>query len=134
MKLPKNAILKLAGEGKITLEVAEKVSDSEEFEDDEEIFEDFPNEWFVRLRPSLDMPSIRKQSGKLFLTKRGFLENYDDLKMVFEVAVKFGGAEESTWEEFEEYAQKHFKKLEDNMEKRIKLLQDEVDELKKVAI
>lgn len=84
MKITKNSITHLASEGRITLQVPELY-----FNENSPEMIDAPNEWFCYIKYDKS-PCIGKQKGVLYLTEKGFNDNYDDIKSAFENALVSG--------------------------------------------
>ncbi len=121
MKILKDSITSLASEGRMTLQIPQY-----DFVYSDVIVEEVPDEWIVNLRDNL-YPAVGKEQGYLFLTRAGWFANQDRIKDAFENAEFNRG---NTWEDFEEYAKKHFQKVEHNTVRRIRLFERKIKELK----
>ena len=132
MKILKDAITSLAGEGRITLQVPVydiMVEDGRAiahtaYDLEEERVADVPDEWFITLRSN--SPAVGKESGYTFLSRAGWEANKDEIKKAFESNAHPRG----TWSDFEKYAEHQFTTVKKNANRRIKLLLSKVDQLK----
>ena len=132
MKILKKSITSLASEGRITLQVPVYdvvvhegraiAYDATQLESEKVI--DAPDEWFVHLRHN--SPAVGKESGFTFLSRAGWNANRKDIREAF-LNSEF---QRGTWADFEDYVDYHFAKVKKNGEKRIKLLQSKVKQLK----
>ena len=124
MKLTKKAITRLASEGRITLQIPE-INLGNVTED---MFSDFPDNWFTRLKSS-KLPVIgKKEWGYLFLSESGWKINKKDIKKAFENAAFKRG----TWGDFELHAEQHFLDVKIALDKRIDYFEKKVKEAQKV--
>lgn len=123
MKIIKDSITALASEGRMTLQIPQY-----NFGANNTIEAEVPDEWFVTLR-NASYPAVGREQGFLFLTQAGWFANQDKLKEAFENA-KFSRG--NTWEDFEEYAIKHFQRIERNTVNRIRLFENKVKALKEI--
>jgi len=132
LKIIKDAITTLAGEGRVTLQVPvyEVIMDKGRamahtaYDLEEEKIANVPDEWFMSLRN--DCPAVGKESGYTFLSRAGWEANKDEIKKAFESSKHPRG----TWDDFEKYAERHFAKVKKNADRRIKLLNSKVKQLK----
>lgn len=124
MKLTKKAITRLASEGRVTLQIPE-INLGNVTED---MFSDFPDTWFTRLKSS-KLPVIgKKEWGYLFLSESGWKINKKDIKKAFENAAFKRG----TWGDFELHAEQHFLDVKIALDKRIDYFEKKVKEAQKV--
>lgn len=122
MKVIKSAISMLSSEGRITLQVpnrALRLPGQPEAE-----YEEVPDEWLITLKDG--RPAAGKESGFLFLTRKGWDANKVKIKEVFSKA-KF---QRGTWEEFEAHAEEHFTKVKKRLDKEIKRCEQRLVQLK----
>ncbi len=122
MKILKDAITSLASEGRMTLQIPQVDLNPRGFESS---IKEVPDEWVVALKDG-SYPAVGREQGYLYLTRAGWFANRDDIKDAFEGARFSRG---NTWEDFEEYARKHFQKVEHNTMRRIRLFENKVKEL-----
>jgi len=120
VKILKDSITSLASEGRMTLQIPQYDLGSSDA-----IEEEVPDEWVVTLRNG-SYPAVGKERGYLFLTRAGWFANQDKIQDAFEAAEYNRG---NTWEDFEEYAIKHFQRIKHNTMHRIRLFEKKVKEL-----
>jgi len=126
MRLIKKAITRLASEGRVTLQIPENLDYGKEVTED--MFSDFPDTWFTRLKSS-KLPVIgKKEWGYLFLSESGWKINKKDIKKAFENAAFKRG----TWGDFELHAEQHFLDVKIALDKRIDYFEKKVKEAQKV--
>jgi len=118
MKILKDSITCLAGEGRLTLQVPMFDLGGKPK------YEEVPDEWFIYLNH--DRIPTTPRYGYLYLTKIGFEENKEKLKDAFLKAPHKRG----TWEEFETAADNHFNKILTSIDKKINYHQKKATELK----
>ncbi len=132
MKIKKSAITTLANEGRITLQIPQldiiadksgKMFCINSSESVDAIY--MPDKWFIHLKSS-KQPAFGKEKGFLFLTEAGWKANKKDIKKAFNNSPHKRG----TWQEFEKYAETHFKKVKDSLKKRVKYLEKKAKEAK----
>lgn len=104
MQIYKDSITQLASEGYLTLQVpcvALGTSPPQTIH--------APDEWFCFLKSDC-VPCVGKQKGFLYLTEKGFQDNYDDLKKAFENAIAKGRDRTGGvgWPAFVQHAKDHF--------------------------
>jgi len=106
VQIIKDSIIILAGEGRLTLQVPDTVIGSVPQ------LVNVPDDWFCFLK-SDSSPCTGKQKGFLYLTEKGFQDNYDDLKKAFENAIIRGldRTKGVGWPAFVQYAQDHFNRV-----------------------
>lgn len=128
MKILKGSIPQLASEGYLTLQIPafdiwigeSPVASS---------YEDVPDEWVTILR-SNNQFCIGKETGFLFLTRKGWEANKEAIKEAFEKSKMKRG----TWQEFEKHAEDHFADVLSSNTKRLKYLESRVAELKEKMV
>ena len=124
MKLHKDAITRLASEGRITLQIPQHIiwfdKEPKQIETEE-----VPDSWVVSLRSNRS-PAVGKESGFYFLTKKGWEANKNRIKEAF-LRAEF---QRGTWVEFELHAEEHFKKVEKASIKRLAYLEKKVQQVK----
>lgn len=132
MKILKGVITTLAGEGRMSLQVPQYTVivhneraiayDASQVKPDDVI--DAPDEWFVYLRNN--SPAVGKESGHLFLTRAGWDANRKEIREAF-LNSEFP---RGTWADFQDHVDMHFAEVKRNGNRRIKLLNDKVKQLK----
>lgn len=126
MKIFKDAIITHASTGRITLQIPDRCYGV----DPNQEHEDAPDEWFIRLKDH--RPASNRENGYLFLTRRGYEANKERLKVSFGSVQSRG----TTWEAFEQDAERHFKEVEKKTLKYIDLLKNKIqsaqDDLEKM--
>ena len=133
MIIPKSNIISLASDGRMTLQVPEInfVISPNTMQTG-----DLPDSWFCYLK-SDNRPCIGKQTGYLYLTREGYLANYDDLKLAFESSLAKGHHDRTNgvgWRAFENHAKAHFADVAQKISSLIAKKQNEVLTLKSFVI
>jgi len=130
MLMKKGVITSLASEGRLTLQVPQYdiiIKEGRAFFAQSltcaEGAKEHPDEWFVWLKNS--RPAIGRESGFLFLTRKGWEANKEEIKKAFEASKTKRG----TWKEFEDHAEYHLKEVEEKTQKHIRFLQKKIDVL-----
>lgn len=131
MKIVKDSITVLAGEGWLTLQVP-SLALRWPGEPDVE-YEDAPDEWFVEVRigsSSKHELCVGKERGFPHLSRKGWEANKGKL------AAAFAGAsfKRGTWADFEKHADEFFSELEETRQRRIKAAQDKIKQLEAKVI
>jgi len=124
MKIFKNAITSLSGEGRLTLQIPQYQIWFDTNPHQSETVE-VPDDWIVLLR-SNKSPAVGKESGFYFLTKKGWKDNKDKIKKAF-LASKY---QRGTWTDFELHAEEHFKTVEKASKKRLAYLEMKVNQVR----
>ena len=94
MRIRSEAIITLASEGYITLQIPMLHAG------DVTAYESLPDDYFIRLKDF--RPAVGNEHAGTYLTRKGYEALKDRLKANF--STRRGG----TWEEFESHAEKHF--------------------------
>ena len=121
MNVIDQAITALASEGRLTLQIPElaigpySVSEAS-------------NDWFVRA--SYGCPTVGRERGFLFLSRKGWAINKPKIKAAFESSKDQRG----TWDEFEQFATDFHKSLDAARNKKIAALRKKISDLEQVVI
>lgn len=130
MKLERDAITTLAGEGRCTLLVPDVLLFVPGYDESSVVYEDFPDDWFVVLTPA-GAPVAGKENGYTYLSRKGYEANKDALKKAFESSEGIRG---KTWADFEKHAEEHFDKVAKARASKLKMLRAKVADLEKVQL
>jgi hypothetical protein len=114
MKLHKDAITWYAKKGIVTMEVPHDLEPADT---------EFPDKWFKWLAPPSKIITCNPdevESKYLYLTRIGYVANYDDIKQAYK----------DKWEEFVQCASAHFDRVDQNKDELIKDLEDTLQYLR----
>jgi hypothetical protein len=87
-------------------------------------YEEVPDEWICELRQ--EVPVTGKEQGYLFLTRTGWDANREQIRQAFEAS-----GSQATWEQFEQFARRHFTEVERKTQRKLQQLQNKVDQLRR---
>ena len=133
MQIFKDSITSLAREGRLTLQVPNMIISFGPAAPGPQYI-NAPDEWFCFLKN--DTPCVGKQQGYLYLTEKGFNDNYDDLKKAFEDAIARGYDRTNGvgWPAFVQHAADHFAEVKSRQAKLIAKKQKEIAELQAFVV
>jgi hypothetical protein len=114
MKIIKDRIISIAAGGRISLQIPQV---NDRFRGVVYETEEIPDEWVIKLRLRR-YPTTGSETGYLFLTEAGWKANKDKIREAFETA-KF---KRGSWNEFEQHALDHFKRVEKSTRRRVSFL------------
>lgn len=120
MQILRGSITSHASVGRMTLQIPENIIGIGTTPNPS--YEEIPDEWVCRLRGGA--PAVGREEGSLFLTRTGFNANREQLQQAFE-----SSPNERTWEEFERYAEGHFREVERKTRNKLRQLQQKVNTL-----
>jgi len=129
MLMKKGVITSLASQGYLSLQVPQYdiiIKEERAFAQsliDAEGAEEHPDDWFVWLKNH--RPVVGRESGFLFLTKKGWKANKEKIKEAFQASKMKRG----TWQEFEQHAEYHLTEVEEKTKKYINFLKKKIDTL-----
>lgn len=139
MNIPISNILMQASEGRLTLQVPTLNLDVYGSDMQEVTLlnaVNLPDEWFCYLKYDAT-PCIGKQSGFLYLTRKGYMANYDDLKLAFQSSIANGCSDRTNgvgWPAFEQHAKEHFVRVSARLKFLISKKQREMRNLRSFTI
>jgi len=110
MEILKDAITSSARGGYLSLQIPEIAV---RFNGGQDEVENIPDDWVCRLK-SCDRPAVGKESGFLYLTRKGYEANKPAIRAAFEQAIASGTDRTGGigWPAFEQAAAFHFSEVE----------------------
>ena len=127
MKILKNAIISLASQGYITLQIP--VYDVWINQDPQQSeTEDIPDDWVITLKGGQSRPVIGKEKGYLFLSKIGWDANRKKIRQAY----LDSGSPRGTWADFEDHVELHFEEVVKSTKRKIIYEEKRVQDLKEV--
>lgn len=121
MQTYKSIIITHASAGRLTLQVPEFILGTPN-----DPLINYPDDYFIYLNG--DKPCYGKQEGCLYLSEKGYNYFKSDLQQAF---INHRG---HTWQDFENHAQDHFKKVKLAHKKLITKLQKSLKEVKSIKL
>jgi len=111
------------------------VSFDQQSAQDAEPTENYPDDLFATLkrvtgRTNGMRPTVGREEGFVYLTRKGWEFFRDDIEKAFRSAVRPRG----TWADFEKYVADLFEGIEKGRQKFIKTMQAKLDEMKKARV
>ncbi len=145
MKIFKSSLFALMEDGKIGLlvpaaryrinierDVYGRMYGNEIYPEDALDCEEIPDDWLIKLKQY--RPAVGKESGFYYFTEKGWKENKEKIKEIYEHAVNSGHDRGQTWADFEKYAEKHFGMVRKKTQKYIDQLESKIKELKSIKL